>query len=315
MKIICSVFVAFCLFFSVFAIVGAEDVKGNYNENSIGTAKNSAAARILAAKKTGNSIEIAIAKYEALNLKTEFKFTTYGYGHGVGMPQNGANFYAEYKGYDYKQILNHYYPGTTLAPTEESPDTDFGGVSKLEAVVRCSFREMGGYFNPEAIKAQAIAVYTYIGYHGGLNDLKMTTAEVPQSYWDTVKSVYGQACFYEGEFALTMFYASSGGYTANCSDIFVADLPYLRSVPSEFDADYDPYYGMEKVLTITEVKEKIENKYGITLSQYPQNWFKFTLGAGGYVKSVDIDGQKTIKGETLRSILGLRSPKFEIDLI
>jgi len=46
-----------------------------------------------------------------------FCFKTYGYGHGVGMSQNGANYYATYGGYDYKQILAHYYPGTYLSNT------------------------------------------------------------------------------------------------------------------------------------------------------------------------------------------------------
>lgn len=36
-----------------------------------------------------------------------------GYGHGVGMSQNGAKVMAE-KGYSYKEILNHYYPGVSL---------------------------------------------------------------------------------------------------------------------------------------------------------------------------------------------------------
>jgi peptidoglycan hydrolase-like amidase len=291
-----SIYICICFLFGTFAVFGNEV--------------------LLTAKKTHNSVHIAITKYELLRPKiepkTEFTFTTYGYGHGVGMPQNGANFYAEYKKYDYKQILQHYYPGITVVQTGESPDVLLGDVPKLEAVVRCSYREMGGYFNPEAIKAQAVATYTYIGYNGGLKDLKMSTADIPQAYWDAATSVYGQACFYGGEYALTMFYASSGGFTANCSDIFVADLPYLRSVVSEFDANYDPYYGMKKVIPIAEVKEKIENKYGITLSNNPQNWFKLTIGGGGYVSSVDIDGQKTVKGETFRSLLGLRSAKFVI---
>lgn len=37
-----------------------------------------------------------------------FKFTGKGYGHGVGMSQWGANEMAK-KGYDYKEILSHYY--------------------------------------------------------------------------------------------------------------------------------------------------------------------------------------------------------------
>ena len=43
-----------------------------------------------------------------------FTFTTYGYGHGVGMSQTGSNLYAK-QGWDYKQILTYYYPGTTVA--------------------------------------------------------------------------------------------------------------------------------------------------------------------------------------------------------
>lgn len=39
--------------------------------------------------------------------------TTRGYGHGVGMSQYGANGMAN-AGYNYKDILSHYYPGTTL---------------------------------------------------------------------------------------------------------------------------------------------------------------------------------------------------------
>lgn len=42
-----------------------------------------------------------------------FLFTVYGFGHGVGMSQHGANLMAE-SGADYREILAHYYPGTVL---------------------------------------------------------------------------------------------------------------------------------------------------------------------------------------------------------
>ncbi|MFA5408664.1 MAG: SpoIID/LytB domain-containing protein, partial [Bacilli bacterium] len=38
---------------------------------------------------------------------------TRGYGHGVGMSQYGANGMAK-QGYNYKDILSHYYPGTQI---------------------------------------------------------------------------------------------------------------------------------------------------------------------------------------------------------
>ena len=44
---------------------------------------------------------------------TDFVFTVAGYGHGVGMSQYGAKLMAE-SGSDYRSILAHYYPGTSL---------------------------------------------------------------------------------------------------------------------------------------------------------------------------------------------------------
>lgn len=43
----------------------------------------------------------------------EFVFTCYGYGHGVGMSQYGADYMAR-QGFSWKEILTHYYPGTEL---------------------------------------------------------------------------------------------------------------------------------------------------------------------------------------------------------
>ena len=42
-----------------------------------------------------------------------FQFTVAGYGHGVGMSQYGARAYAAL-GRTYREILEHYYPGTEL---------------------------------------------------------------------------------------------------------------------------------------------------------------------------------------------------------
>ena len=44
--------------------------------------------------------------------KQEFIFTSYGFGHGVGMSQFGAKFYNEKENWNYENILNHYYPNS-----------------------------------------------------------------------------------------------------------------------------------------------------------------------------------------------------------
>ncbi len=46
-------------------------------------------------------------------MDNKFKFTVYGSGHGVGMSQYGANRMGN-EGKTYKEILNHYYPGTEI---------------------------------------------------------------------------------------------------------------------------------------------------------------------------------------------------------
>ena len=43
----------------------------------------------------------------------QFRFTVYGYGHGVGMSQYGAKLMAE-QGSGFREILAHYYPGTEI---------------------------------------------------------------------------------------------------------------------------------------------------------------------------------------------------------
>ncbi|MBR5496708.1 MAG: stage II sporulation protein D [Clostridia bacterium] len=40
-------------------------------------------------------------------------FSVKGYGHGVGMSQYGADWYAE-QGYSYREIISHYYPGSEI---------------------------------------------------------------------------------------------------------------------------------------------------------------------------------------------------------
>ncbi len=43
----------------------------------------------------------------------EFVFTVKGYGHGVGLSQYGADYYAR-QGLSWQEIIEHYYPGTQI---------------------------------------------------------------------------------------------------------------------------------------------------------------------------------------------------------
>ena len=55
----------------------------------------------------------------------------YGYGHGVGMSQCGAVGYANERGMNYKKILKHYYPGTSIGKAGRGTSGLFGWLSSL----------------------------------------------------------------------------------------------------------------------------------------------------------------------------------------
>lgn len=243
-------------------------------------------------------------------------FTSYGYGHGIGMSQNGANYYAKYGGYDYLQILDHYYPGTSVEynPGVENETITVRGISGnvVDIISMVCNAEIGSSFETEAIKAQAVAAYTFVKHAGGSTNGMAIKAGPDQKIIDAVKSVLGQAVFYDGNYALTMFCASSGGATASNKDIIIDDVPYLRSVVSEYDAQYDPYYGDTTSMSVDTLRYRIQNAYGIYLSSSYGSWIQPVVGDGGYVSKVCIDGQKTVNGYDFARVIGLRTPKFSV---
>ncbi len=249
----------------------------------------------------------------------DFTFITYGWGHGVGLSQNGANFYATYSGWTYQDILFHYYPGTFLMNTGLTDYEELTvrhqpyGEDTLDLVSQIVYNEVGGSMAYEAIKAQAVAVYTYIKYNGDdSNDLR-PKANPPQIVIDACAEVLGEALFYDGDYALTMFYASSGGCTANCYEIFYQDLPYLTCVPSDYDGAYDPHFGTVTYISSRFMKSKIEAAYGIELSDDPSNWIQPIYSQDtGYITDVLIDGQKYVKGYEFSLAMGLKSCKFDL---
>lgn len=72
-------------------------------------------------KFTGEEIRKAFSlrspTYTVTATENAITFNVLGYGHGIGMSQYGANYYAE-KGFDYKEILEHYYRGAKVVKLE-----------------------------------------------------------------------------------------------------------------------------------------------------------------------------------------------------
>ena len=64
-----------------------------------------------------NKLKIRSTDFSLVQDKDNVIIKTRGYGHGVGMSQYGAYGMA-IRGYNYKEILNHYYKGTKLKKIE-----------------------------------------------------------------------------------------------------------------------------------------------------------------------------------------------------
>ncbi|MGN1404409.1 MAG: SpoIID/LytB domain-containing protein [Ruminococcus sp.] len=298
---------------SSLSLVQYEEV--NPSEEEIAAMEDATTPRVsetLAYSDLSGSANVGAAASLGAAKAGQFAFTTYGYGHCVGMSQNGANYYASYGGYDYQSILFHYYPGTTLVQENASGTITANGVtgSILDIISQIVYNEMSSTMHPEAMKAQAVAAYTYIMYNGGSVNNVILKPNPPQNVIDAVSSVLGQALYYNGGYALTVYGASSGGATASSGDVWGTQYDYLVSVPCDYDAAYDPNYGVVTYMSVDEVRSRIQNAYGITLSSEPSNWIQLEVGDSGYVRSVTIDGQKTVNGNSFRGVLGLRSPRF-----
>ena len=86
--------------------------EGGMYVKSVRVGRKTVTGRVLRENVLG--LRSAAFEIDYSSRRDEFTFTTYGYGHGVGMSQTGANLYAAEEGWDYLDILEHYYPGTKV---------------------------------------------------------------------------------------------------------------------------------------------------------------------------------------------------------
>jgi stage II sporulation protein D len=176
-----------------------------------------------------------------------------GYGHGVGMSQEGALGYAEH-GFSYMAILAHYYTGTSIgtAPAQAQVRVMMGGkVHKvaLETYVRgVVSAEVSSSWPLAALEAQAVASRTYaLTAHAGGSKFDVyadtrsqvyrgVAAQTPQTD-AAVAATAGQIVTYAGRPATTYFFASSGGRTENVENAFPGSepQPWLRGVVDQYE--------------------------------------------------------------------------------
>ena len=191
-----------------------------------------------------------------------------------------------------------------------------GTYDAYDLVCRIVANEMGSWTNQDALKAQALAAYSYVKYQNsqGRTPSVGLSSSVSSAIKKAVSAVEGEMITYNGRVAYTTYYAISSGRTNNAADVWGGHYDYLVSVDSSIDKEATNY---KKKYTFTEdeMAELLEDKLDISLEGDPEDWIDIRgYNDGDYVTSVRIDGQKTITGRYLReSVLGLRSAAFDCE--
>ncbi len=191
--------------------------------------------------------------------------------------------------------------------------------------------EMPASFEPEALRAQAIAARTYVlnytppygtPQHGDAvvcsdstccqayssdqqlrdnwgDDYDKNIAKITAAVADTC----GMVLTYQEQLALTPYCSTCGGLTEAAADCWGNDVAYLQSVPCFWDDDAPRYDGILEVSTAQaaealNVDEADLSKMAVT-----------ALSDSGRTKQLVID-KKNYTGNEIRQLLGLNSTAF-----
>lgn len=223
-----------------------------------------------------------------------------------------------------EDIFRLYDPETEKITNINAEDYIFGVVAA----------EMPALYETEALKAQAVAAYTYACFNREKNkdnsydvsaDPSVSqcyiTEEEAMAKWgnnadeykkkikNAVGEVIGNVLTYKGEIILSVYHAISCGVTEDSGNVWGKEYPYLKSVDSSWDKNAENYKSTVN-LTSAEMQEKLGDK--ITFSGEEKDYFgKTEFTEAGYVKKIEIC-EKTITGSDVRKYLDLRSNCFEV---
>ncbi|MCD1260876.1 stage II sporulation protein D [Paenibacillus athensensis] len=199
--------------------------------------------------------------------------------------------------------------------------------------------EMPIEFEPEALKAQALASRTYIvrrilegdASNVPVNGALVTDTVAHQAFatdadlrerWGAaaytvnmaklrkaVAETKDQILLYDGKPINATFFSTSNGYTENSEDYWPDQIPYLRSVPSPWDAKLSPRFKETTTIGYKTALQKL-GVSAIAPSAAKATGIKvLEWSAGHRIKSIRIGG-KTFTGRDVREKLGLPSSQF-----
>ena len=207
--------------------------------------------------------------------------------------------------------------------------------------------EMSPSFEPEALKAQTVAAFTYmlnkmnyvlenpdadIGHSGAYvcDDYNHCKAYLSQSellnnwgndYYSkmypkiesAVYEVLGKVITYDDKPINAVFHAMSGGKTASALEVWGTDIAYLKSVdctPDISSKDSISYV----ILTKKEFLDVFYNSLGVILPSDDSTWIgEVNYHPSGLVDMVNIGGTM-YDGTYIRKLFSLKSAFFDIEI-
>lgn len=185
--------------------------------------------------------------------------------------------------------------------------------------------EMPAEFPLEALKAQAVAARTFTLRRMEQGGVISDDPAVCQAYTDpgtaeakwgdgwekylgkivqAVEETDGQVLLYDGALISATYFSSSGGKTESAQAVWGGAVPYLVSVDSpgeENAAAYDAQVSIPVEEFLAALEIEIPSVSAVTYTE------------GGGVDTMVIDG-KTVSGTELRSLFGLRSTLFTMEI-
>jgi stage II sporulation protein D len=185
--------------------------------------------------------------------------------------------------------------------------------------------EMPSSWPPEALKAQAVAARSYAlatrkpngpfdayadvrsQVYGGLDAENPATSAAAQA-------TAGEIVLYQGKVATTYFFSTSGGKTANLTEVWPGSqpVPYLVSVPDPYDTA-SPHHTWGPVPIVSQALRS-----GLKLASAPVD-ARVKVGSSGrasqLVLTLENGSEAVVPAATVRSALGLRSTWFRIGVL
>ena len=199
-----------------------------------------------------------------------------------------------------------------------------------EYIVGVLAGEMPIYFELEALKAQAVASRSYaikrIDYNKD-SEYDVVDSVLNQVYLDdeylkeawngsyikninklrtAVNETLDQYLEYDGEVIDALFFSTSNGYTEDSNLVFNLDLPYLKSVKSDWDKNTSSVFNSSVSMSLQEFYEKLgleyEKKLDVEILKKSES---------GRILELKINGVN-INARDMYDKLGLKSTDFEL---